>query len=143
MIENVFVDTNIFIYAYTKDEEYKYEISSNLLRENVSRENIIISVQVINEFYSIMTKYEYSHKQIENYLKEITQQVKINSLNLRTIERCLSIREKYRYSWWDSLILTSALESNCSILYSEDLQHGQVIENSLEIVNPFVKNKRG
>jgi len=140
MIENVFVDTNIFIYAYNKDEEYKYEISSNLLRENVTRENIIISVQVINEFYSTMTKYKYSHKQIENYLKEITQQVRVNSLNLRIIERCLLIKEKYRYSWWDSLILTSALESNCSILYSEDLQHEQVIENSLKIVNPFVKS---
>jgi predicted nucleic acid-binding protein len=140
MIENVFIDTNIFIYAYTQDEEYKYEISSDLLRENVTRENIVVSVQVINEFYSIMTKYKHSHKQIEKYLKEIAEQVKVNPLNLRTIERCLLIKEKYYYSWWDSLILTSALESNCSILYSEDLQHGQVIEGSLKIVNPFAES---
>jgi len=47
------------------------------------------------------------------------------------------MKEKYGYSWWDSLVLSAALGNGCSILYSEDLQHKQIIENSLEIVNPF------
>jgi len=51
----------------------------------------------------------------------------------------LLIKEKYHYSWWDSLILTSALENNCKIVYSEDMQHGQIIENTLKIVNPFLE----
>jgi predicted nucleic acid-binding protein len=84
-----------------------------------------------------MAKYKYSHSQIEYYLKEIIEQVNVISLNLETVENCLKIREKYRFSWWDSLVLSSALESDCSILYSEDLQHGQVVESSLKIINPF------
>ena len=138
MIEKIFIDTNIFIYAYTRDDEHKNKISCDLLRKNVMRENIVISTQVINEFYSVMAKYKYSHKQIKSYLVEIVAQVEVSSLNLRTIESCLLIKEKYDYSWWDSLILTSALENDCQTIYSEDMQYGQVIENTLEIVNPFI-----
>ena len=138
MIEKIFIDTNIFIYAYTKDCENKNKVSCDLLRDNVSRENIFVSVQILNEFYSIMAKYKYSHSQIEYYLKEIIGQVNVIPLNLETVENCLKIKERYRFSWRDSLVLSSALESDCSILYSEDLQHGQTVENSLKIVNPFV-----
>jgi predicted nucleic acid-binding protein len=55
-----------------------------------------------------------------------------------TIKQALYIKDYYRYSYYDSLIITSSLESGCSIVYSEDLQHGQIIENSLRIVNPFI-----
>jgi len=49
------------------------------------------------------------------------------------------IRHKYNLSYWDSLIVASALENDCSILYTEDLQHEQVIEGKLKIINPFEK----
>ena len=48
------------------------------------------------------------------------------------------IKNKYQLSFWDSLILQSALKNECKILYSEDLQHNQVIENTLKIINPFL-----
>ncbi len=48
-----------------------------------------------------------------------------------------NIREKYRYSYYDSLVISAALYANCTVLYSEDMQHGQIIENKLKIVNPF------
>ena len=49
----------------------------------------------------------------------------------------MDIKKRYKFSCWDSLIITSALENNCSILYSEDMQHSQVIENNLEVINSF------
>ncbi len=49
----------------------------------------------------------------------------------------MDIKKRYRFSYWDSLIIASALENNCSILYSEDMQHSQVIEDNLKIINPF------
>ena len=49
----------------------------------------------------------------------------------------VTIRSKYQYSYYDSLIIATALESKCNILYSEDMHHGQIIENSLKIINPF------
>jgi predicted nucleic acid-binding protein len=57
---------------------------------------------------------------------------------VNTVKRCWDMRLKYRYNYWDCLILASALENDCGILYTEDLQHGQIIEKSLEIVNPFL-----
>jgi predicted nucleic acid-binding protein len=70
-------------------------------------------------------------------LYEIIDSANAVSLSLLTIESCLLLKEKYRYSWWDSLILASALESECALVYSEDMQDGQLIEDRLTIKNPF------
>ena len=58
-------------------------------------------------------------------------------ISAKTIEKALNIFVVYKFSYWDSLIVASALESGCSILYTEDMQDGQVIEGRLKIVNPF------
>ncbi len=60
------------------------------------------------------------------------------TLSLRTVSLAMDLAEKYRYTYFDSLILASALEANCESLYSEDLQHGQVIDQRLRIINPFL-----
>ena len=138
MPENVFIDSNIFIYAYTGDNEQKHSVARDLLRYNVLNNEIILSVQILNEFYSVMARYKYPHNGIKSFLNEIIEQVKVMPLELGTIKRCLFIKGKYGYSWWDSLVLASALENDCVILYSEDLQSNQVIENRLTIVNPFI-----
>jgi predicted nucleic acid-binding protein len=49
----------------------------------------------------------------------------------------LTVMERYRFSFYDSLIIATALEASCTTLYSEDMQHGQLIENKLLIINPF------
>ena len=56
---------------------------------------------------------------------------------MKTISQCLKVKEKYNYSWWDSLVIASALANSCKIIYSEDMQHLQKIENSLTLINPF------
>ncbi|MBX6423467.1 PIN domain-containing protein [Thermosulfurimonas sp. F29] len=56
----------------------------------------------------------------------------------RDIKKAMFVKEKYKYNYWDSLIIASALENDCSVLYTEDMQHGQIIEGRLKIVNPFV-----
>lgn len=55
-----------------------------------------------------------------------------------TIEHALHLAQAYRYSYYDSLILAASLEKTCHVLYSEDMQHQQVIEQQLTIVNPFI-----
>jgi len=52
--------------------------------------------------------------------------------------RSYSIKNKYHYSYWDSLIIASALQNNCTVLISEDMQHNQKIENQLSIITPFL-----
>ena len=55
-----------------------------------------------------------------------------------TIIKACEIAERYRFSFYDSMIITAALESNCEILYSEDMQHNQTIDDTLKIINPFL-----
>jgi predicted nucleic acid-binding protein len=62
---------------------------------------------------------------------------RIQGIGQTTIEKALHLAQTYQYSYWDSLIIAAALEANCAILYSEDMQHGQIFNNQLTIVNPF------
>jgi len=138
MSDKIFLDTNILVYAYNSDDPTKQKITVKLLREDFAEKEVCISVQVLNEFYAVLSKHKIEHSEIEQYINEIINSVQILPINVLISKKALDIRKKYRYSWWDSLILVSALESNSSVLYSEDMQHGQFIENSLKIVNPFV-----
>ena len=136
MSDNVFLDTNIFIYAYS-DELDKKECSFELL----NKLPCITSTQVLSELSNVcFKKLKFSDNAISNVIKEVMNFCDIFIVNETTIQRAIFIKGRYGYSYYDSLILASALESNCSILYSEDLQHGQVIDNLLKIVNPFVEN---
>jgi predicted nucleic acid-binding protein len=83
-------------------------------------------------------KLEFSEKDVSKAIKDAMDYCDVFIVNEATIQQAILIKGRYGYSYYDSLILASALESNCSIVYSEDMQHGQIIENTLEIVNPFV-----
>jgi len=133
MSDNVFLDTNIFIYAYSNELDKK-ERSFELL----NKLPCITSTQALSELSNVcFKKLKFLDNAISKVIKEVMSFCDIFIVNETTIQRAIFIKGRYGYSYYDSLILASALESNCSILYSEDLQHGQVIENLLKIVNPF------
>lgn len=136
MRDKVFVDSNIFIYAKIKSQDVEKHIGAQSLLRSLDRQ-VIISVHVLNEFYNTLVRIGADDAAIQSFLKQIMQSALTQSINKATIELCWEIRNKYRYSYYDSLILASAVESRCTILYSEDMQHGQVIEKKLKIVNPF------
>jgi predicted nucleic acid-binding protein len=97
-----------------------------------------ISTQVLNETINVLKrKFSLSYSQIRDAVQEISKGFPIILVSVNTIEIALNLAERYQYSYFDSLILASALEAGCQILYSEDLQDGQRIENQLTIVNPF------
>ncbi|MDR0515687.1 MAG: PIN domain-containing protein [Fibromonadaceae bacterium] len=137
-IDCVFLDTNILIYAHSRDDEQKFKITEFLLDEKLKDSRIFVSVQIVNEFYSVMSKYKMPHSRIKECVKDLSLYANIKSISFDTVKSAFYIKKKYHYSWWDSLVLASALENDCKIIYSEDMQHGQVIENTLEIVNPFI-----
>jgi len=141
MIDKAFFDTNIFVYAYTSNDEQKHntilELFVNLKAENL---HLCISSQVLNEFYAVETiKYKAEHSEIVGYVKAMSKNFSVFGVTKDTSLYALELKEKYHYSWWDSLVLASALENGCQIVYSEDMQHGQIIENSLKIINPFLE----
>ena len=135
MRDKVFVDSNIFIYAKIKAQDAEKHIGAQSLLRSFDRQ-VIISVQVLNEFYNTLVRIGVDDAAIQGFLKQIMQSTLTQSINKSTIELCWEMRNNYHYSYYDSLILASALESKCTILYSEDMQDGQVIEETLKIVNP-------
>ena len=134
MPDKVFLDTNVLIYGYSEDEPDKRQRAIDCVRSGEAW----ISTQVLNETINVLKrKFSLSYSQIRDAVQEISKGFPIILVSVNTIEMALNLAERYQYSYFDSLILASALEAGCQILYSEDLQDGQRIENQLMIVNPF------
>ena len=76
--------------------------------------------------------------EIRKLITSLEAMCRVEIISLVTIHTALDIRERYSFSWYDSLIIATALEADCNTLYSEDMQNGQEIEGRLRIVNPFV-----
>lgn len=135
MNDNVFIDTNICIYCYSNDEMEKSEIARNLIIEN----NTFISIQVLKELTNtLIKKFKLDFKQIEDIISE---QIELNNIHLNNevdILNAIKISNKYKFSFYDSLIISSAISADSNILYTEDMQHNQIIDEKLKIVNPFV-----
>jgi len=137
-MNKAFVDTNILIYAYSTTELNKKQRSLDLL----SGDNIVISTQVINEFIWIMhKKFSVDLKLLNHVVKGLFLSYRAGIVDQEVILKAVSIAGRYNYTYWDGLILASAILNNCKYLYSEDMQHGQIIEKRLQIINPFVTEK--
>ena len=134
MPDKVFIDTNVLIYGYSDDEPDKRQRAIDCVRSGEAW----ISTQVLNETINVLKrKFSLSYSQIRDAVQELSEGFPIVLVSVNTIEMALNLAERYQYSYFDSLILASALEAGCQILYSEDLHDGQRIENQLMIINPF------
>lgn len=136
MNDRVFIDTNVLIYLYSDEEAKKTQAL-----KTVSGNETFISYQVINEFINVVKKkFNKASKEISKALKEILSCCSIVDFSMSVIENALYLNEKYKYSFYDCLILSAALESDCTVLYTEDLQHNQLIEDRLRIIDPFIQS---
>lgn len=135
MKDKSFVDSNILIYAHTKQDEKKGRIAQEILYSDL----IIGNTQVVNESINVFIKrFKISIVEIQQIVDQIFLYLPIKTINDFTIQSAMKVCTKYFYSYYDSLIIASALENKCSVLYSEDLQHNQKIENTLTILNLFI-----
>ena len=141
MRDKVFIDSNIFIYAKIEDKEKDKHILARFFLNSL-REKVEISTQVINELYNVLDKYKIEDMIIQESIHAILTEVELKVITLETIKLSWKIKERYKYSYFDSLIIASALESGCSTLYSEDMQHNQIIQEKLKIINPFEGTSR-
>jgi len=130
-----FIDTNILVYAYSETEPEKKQVAVRLLTDR----SVCMSTQVVNEFVWIMSsKYRVDMKLLSDVAKNLFLLYRMDIVDDRTIAAAIAMSMRYRFSYWDSLIVSSAMKLNCPVLYSEDLQHKQVIEQSVTITNPFL-----
>lgn len=99
----------------------------------------ITSTQALNELSNIMIKkFKITPSEVSGVVDEISENCQISTVGLGTIKIALDIAERYKYSYYDSLIIPSALENDCNILLTEDMQDGQNIESTLTIKNIYI-----
>ncbi len=135
MSVNVFFDTNVLVYLYSIDEPEKQQAA---LKQIAVSENRWISTQVLSELSNTLRKkFNLEYSVIVNVINEIQESFQVVTVLPSTIEHALHLAQTYRYSYYDSLILAASLEKTCRFLYSEDMQHQQIIDQQLTIVNPF------
>jgi len=137
---DVFIDTNILIYLFDTRDLAKHNASKKLIADLQKTSTLYISSQVVNEFSSaIINKISHpiSQDRLGIYYDLFDDIFHISPLTMDNSRNAIRIKAQYGFSFWDSLIISSALESGCKILYSEDMQDGQIIEKILAIKNPF------
>lgn len=130
-----FVDTNIFVYAYSTQNAEKQEVARRL----ISSGQVMTSVQTLNELCNVLRKkLSSSFDYAEDILREINTLLPIVTLNYETTIMALRVSKRYKLSFYDSLILTAAIQHHCISVLSEDLHHGLILEEGLTVVNPFL-----
>ena len=126
-----FLDTNVLLYLLSKDAA-KADRAEALLAAGG-----VVSVQVLNEFASVATrKLAMTIPEIREILSTIQAVGMVKPLDIETHELGLDIAERYGFSIYGGLIVAAAVRAGCAILYTEDLQQGQMLEK-LQIANPF------
>lgn len=135
MNDNSFIDTNILVYCYTDDEPDKSKKALVVTDVPTS----FISTQVLTELANTLKKkFDYAWNEVELTISEVSSDFNVYVNKPATIEQACRIADKYKFSFYDSLIISAALSCNCTTLFSEDMQHGQIIDDKLKIVNPFL-----
>jgi predicted nucleic acid-binding protein len=139
MIDKVFVDSNILIYAHDFDAGARQQRAADCLKELWDTHAGRLSTQVLQEFYVNVTqkiKVPLSKSSAREAIRNYTPWVQ-SLITPGTVVRASEIGEIWRLSFWDSMILAAAEQNQASQLFSEDLNRGQVIAG-VKIVNPFL-----
>jgi len=133
MLGKIFIDTNIIIYALGQ-----FSTKANLAAP-LFTDTPYISTQVLSETANVASKrLALPLPEIRKLILTLETMCRVEIISLNTIHTALEVRERYNFSWYDSLIIASALQANCDSLYSEDMQNSQVINGRLRIINPFI-----
>lgn len=134
----VCVDTNLWFYALARpatNEINKY-LSAQKLISNTDQ--LLITPQIINEIsFNLLRKQQWGEPELRQLIDELQIRCRLFRPGEDWFEKASLLRERYSFSFWDSLIVASAQSAGCKILFSEDMQHGLHI-HSLQIINPFI-----
>ncbi len=140
MKDKYFIDTNIFVYSFDNENVCKKDISLQLISTALSQSKGIISNQVVQEFINVsLNKFKapLSIDDCRKYLSVVLEPLCEVHSSIDLYHKAIEIVERWQYSFYDSFIIAAAIQAECKLIYTEDLQHGQKIFN-LEIVNPFI-----
>ena len=141
MTARSFIDSNVLVYAYDSQDALKQSVASMLIADCIQDESGALSAQVLGEFFIVVTR------KIPDPLStaeasvavDLISNLHVAVLDRMTVRRAIANHQRFKISYWDSLIVAAAEESGCSQIYSEDLNAGQSY-NGIEVSNPFRRN---
>ena len=136
-----FLDTNVLVYSFDRSAPAKIRRATHLIRQAVITRKGIVSYQVAQEFFNVALRRfakPMTVAEAEQYLATVFRPLMAVHSSQALYGEALQLSDRYRLSWYDSLIVAAAIEGQCSVLYSEDLQHGQRF-GDLRIQNPFLQ----
>jgi len=136
-----FIDTNIFVYALLANEPLKKQRAVQLLEHALATHCGCISYQVIQEFANVATRKfakRFTADECQQFIDAAMQPLSRVSSSTERVHAALVLQSSTGYGFYDSLMLAGALQSGATVVFSEDLQHNQLIDGSLRIVNPFL-----
>jgi predicted nucleic acid-binding protein len=139
MSAELFIDTNVFIYHLDATDRRKHETAEKIVRAALATGNACISSQVVQECLNVaLRKAEValSSDAARSYLDAVLAPLMQVTASEALYHRALDVQARWRFSFYDSMIVAGALLAGCRTLLSEDLQHGQVLD-SLTVVDPF------
>jgi len=133
----VFLDTNVFVYTQSKSEQKKRDIALNA----IEKYDCCTSTQVFNEASNVMiNKLKMPIFEVKQVITAINDRCTVCIITHATVQYALDLKEFYGYSFYDSLILATAMLNDCDYVLSEDLHDGHIIGNKMKIVNIFKQN---
>ena len=136
MTEKILIDTNLWVYLYAKDPREKSLQVRKLINQNF--ESTIVTTQILGELFNVLNRKKIVElEEAKQIISEIASYFSIIPIETPHVFQALEIHSRYNYSYWDSLIIATALLTDCQFLYSEDMQNKQVIDNCVTIINPF------
>ena len=128
----VFIDSNVLLYLLSKDAK-KADAAEAVLRAGG-----VISVQVLNEITNVaLKKLGMRWAEMNQFLALLRSLCTVDPLTVETHDRGRAVAERYGFSVYDSMIVAAALLADCTVLFSEDMRDGLVVDRQLRIVNPF------
>ena len=131
-LNNVFIDSNIILYLFDINET-KRTIAQKLIAAKPS-----LNAQVLVEVGNVCKrKFSFSKTQVTLLWQDLLNDCSCSEINEYIIKDAIRLISKYDFQLFDAIIVAGALNANCSILYSEDMQHLTVVDNTLTIINPF------
>ena len=134
MSDKYFVDSNIWLYAFMDSTSPKCNRALQLIENH----GIVLSTQIVNEVCAnLLRKASYTEPEIQQTIKNFQARYPISIVTIDIVRHASHLRTAYRLSYWDSVVIATAIDESCNIAYSEDMQHGLCID-CLTIINPFI-----
>ena len=140
MSDRYFLDSNVLIYSFDETDLAKAQRADELIAEALATNNGVISYQVVQEFFNFAFRRAVRPMKVadaEEYLNTVLRPLLFVHSSSGLYVEALHLHGRYQLAWYDSLIVAGALQANCDILYSEDLQNGQRFGQT-KVKNPFI-----